>query len=78
MAHPLWQILLKEHSSLGEPHLSCGECFALLEFIVDAILVGQEIGEIQEMAGRHLALCPDCQKEFAEMLGTWEGAFKSE
>ena len=77
MSRPLWQLLLLTRDSKKSIHLTCEECFGLLEFDADLLTAGVSLDEIIPSVSHHLALCPECQTKFDAWLANPEGDAES-
>jgi hypothetical protein len=61
MVRPLWQLLLENPS-----HLTCDECFAVLEYYAD-MLVASDGAVLAEVLKR-LESCPECSPEHRKAI----------
>jgi len=68
MARPLWQLLMLLHDPESTIELSCVECFELLEYDADRLVVGQESDLIRPSVKKHLALCSSCRAQLDEWV----------
>ena len=67
MAHSLWQLLIQASNPEEELHLTCEECFMLLEYDAELLAAGAQLEQLQ-LAVRHLALCSECRQELSQRL----------
>jgi len=72
MTRPLWQLLLLAQNPKGDIHLTCEECFALLEYDADRLAAGAKPSEINRSVHRHLRLCTDCRTQLNELIDNLE------
>jgi hypothetical protein len=72
MAHSLWQLLIQTSNPEDGVHLTCDECFMLLEYDADLLAAGAQLEQIQSAVSQHLALCSECRQELSERLGKLE------
>jgi hypothetical protein len=61
MVRPLWQLLLENPS-----HLTCDECFAVLEYYADALAASD--GTVLAEVLKRLESCPECSPEHREAI----------
>jgi len=47
MAHSLWQLLIKAINPEEELHLTCEECFVLLEYDAELLAAGAQKEQLQ-------------------------------
>ena len=66
-SRPFWQTLVAADSSENIA-LTCGECFAILEYLAEAAAEGDDLQTLQKAAQRHLARCPDCRAHHLKRL----------
>ena len=69
---PLWQLLLLSRDSTKPVHLTCEECFVLLEYDTDLLAAGATFDEITPFVYDHLSICSECRKKFDGMLEKFE------
>lgn len=65
---PLWQILISVKERRNVDTLTCDECFAFLEHLVEEALSGAGENTIQTAIRQHLANCPDCHEHHLKRL----------
>lgn len=70
---PLWQLLLQTNVSMKAVHLTCEECFALLEYDAGLLAAGAVFDEIRSSVNYHLDLCEECHAKFDDWLEKLEG-----
>ena len=68
MSRSLWQLLIETRNIKDNIHLTCDECFMLLEYDADLLVAGSRFDELQPAIRNHLALCSECQVELADRL----------
>lgn len=68
MSRSLWQLLIQTRNLKDDMHLTCDECFMLLEYDSDLLVAGAHFDELQPAIRNHLALCSECQLELADRL----------
>lgn len=68
MSRSLWQLLIETRNLKDNIHLTCNECFMLLEYDADLLVAGAHFDELQTAIRNHLALCSECQVELADRL----------
>jgi len=68
MSRSLWQLLIQARNLKDDMHLTCDECFMLLEYDADLLVAGAHFDELQPAIRNHLALCSECQLELADRL----------
>ncbi len=68
MSRSLWQLLIETRNIKDDMHLTCDECFMLLEYDADLLVAGAHFDELQTAIRNHLALCSECQVELADRL----------
>ena len=68
MSRSLWQLLIETRNIKDGIHLTCDECFMLLEYDADLFVAGAHFDELQPAIRNHLALCSECQVELADRL----------
>ncbi len=68
MSRSLWQLLIETRNIKDDMHLTCYECFMLLEYDADLLVAGAHFDELQTAIRNHLALCSECQVELADRL----------
>ncbi len=68
MSRSLWQLLIQAPNLKDDIHLTCNECFTLLEYDADLLVAGAHFDELQPAIRNHLALCSECQVEMAARL----------
>lgn len=68
MSRPLWQLLIETRNLKDNMHLTCDECFMVLEYDADLLVAGAHFDELQTAIRNHLALCSECQVELADRL----------
>ena len=52
----------------GEREMSCDECFAELDRLVDLVAGGGDINALGPLVADHLRRCGDCYEEYAILL----------
>lgn len=52
----------------GEQELSCDECFAELDRLVDLVAGGGDINSLGSLVADHLRRCGDCYEEYTVLL----------
>ena len=52
----------------GEQEMSCDECFAELDRLVDLVAGGGDINALGALVADHLRRCADCYEEYAVLL----------
>jgi len=62
-SRPLWQLLILANDNKNSLHLSCNECFALLEYDADLLAAGADPDKLQAVIEQHLQLCSECRAE---------------
>jgi len=72
MASQLWELLIKVENDTSSDTLTCGECFAVIELLVEGIELGVSQERLARLARNHLARCPDCQEQIGERLSELE------
>ena len=65
---PLWKLLLQINSTKKVAHLTCEECFALLEYDAGILADGAILEEIRPSVLHHLSLCRECRTNFKDWL----------
>ena len=68
MSRSLWQLLIQMRALKDDMHLTCDECFMLLEYDSDLLVAGVHFDELETAIRNHLALCSECQVELADRL----------
>ena len=68
MSRSLWQLLIETRNIKDDMHLTCYECFMLLEYDADLLVAGAHFDELQTAIRNHVALCSECQIELAARL----------
>jgi len=68
VSRSLWQLLIETRNIKDNIHLTCDECFMLLEYDADLLVAGSRFDELQTTIRDHLALCSECQVELADRL----------
>jgi hypothetical protein len=68
MSSQLWEILIKIRRMKPDEKLSCLECFAVMELLVEGAELGIELPRLAEIAQKHLARCPDCREQIRAQL----------
>ena len=48
MSRSLWQLLIETRNIKDDIHLTCDECFILLEYDADLLVAGAHFDELQE------------------------------
>lgn len=71
---PLWKLLLLVNDSKKDIHLTCEECFALLEYDADRLAAGADPAEIGTSIRHHLVLCSSFNTQLDEWLENLEGS----
>jgi hypothetical protein len=61
MVRPLWQLLLEDPA-----HLSCDECFAVLEYYADVLAASD--GAVLSEVLKRLESCPECSLEYRQAI----------
>lgn len=61
MDRTLWELLLADPS-----HLSCDECFAVMEYYADLLAQGGEA--LLPVIRQHLRNCPSCETQHRQAL----------
>jgi hypothetical protein len=69
----LWELLLLARNPKIPVHITCAECFALLEHDADSLAAGVSIDEIRSSIHQHLSLCSECESQFGQWLERLEG-----
>jgi len=69
----LWQLLLLMRGAHVPIHLTCEECFALLEYDAEILANGAALDEIRPSVRRHLSFCPECRTKLDGWLEALEG-----
>ncbi len=70
----LWQLLLPTRKAGKPVHLTCEECFALLEYDAELLAGGAALDDIRAAVNHHLSLCPTCRTKFEKWLEELNGA----
>ena len=68
MSRSLWQLLIETRNIKDDMHLTCDECFMLLEYDADLLVAGAHFDELQTAIRNHVALCSECRIELAARL----------
>lgn len=68
MSRPLWKILLKLSQMPSEAHLTCDECYVILDYLADAAAHATTQDQLYQMARQHLARCPGCREQYLARL----------
>ena len=74
MTRSLWQLLLLTKKTKGDLHLTCEECFALLEYDADRLASGVKPSEIKRSIQSHLRQCTGCRTQLNEMIDNLENS----
>ncbi len=69
----LWELLLLARNTKIPIHLTCAECFALIEHDADLLAAGASVDELHSSIRHHLSLCSGCQSEFGQWLERLDG-----
>jgi hypothetical protein len=64
----LWELLLLARNPKIPIHITCAECFTLIEYDADLLAAGVSIDEIRSSIHHHLSLCSGCESEFGQWL----------
>lgn len=64
----LWELLVLTRNTKIPIHLTCTECFALLEHDADLLAVGVPVGKLRSSIHHHLSLCSGCESELDQLL----------
>ena len=72
-SRPLWQLLMLISNQEKYIHLTCDECFTLLEYDADQLAAGGDMDRLQSAAMHHMALCSKCRAEINNRLDRLEG-----
>ena len=73
---PLWQLLSLTRDSKKTVSLTCQECFALLEYDADLLVVGANPAEVRPIVSHHLVLCSSCKSQLEDWLEKLEADIK--
>jgi uncharacterized protein with PIN domain len=68
----LWQILITIKNDSTSTSLTCDECFAYMEHLVEEALVGVEEDALKAGIRQHMDHCPDCQNHHLQKLSEME------
>ena len=68
----LWQILITIKNNSTSTSLTCDECFAYMEHLVEEALVGVEEEDLKAGIRQHMEHCPDCQEHHLQRLSEIE------
>ena len=68
MSSQLWEILIKLRRMKPGEKLTCLECFAIMELLIEGAEVGIELPRLARIARKHLERCPDCREEIRAQL----------
>lgn len=68
MSSQLWEILIKLRRMKPGEKLTCLECFAVMDLLVEGAELGIELPRLARIARKHLARCPDCREEIRAQL----------
>ena len=68
MPRPLWQLLMIVNNPDEPVELSCGECFALLEYDAEQLIAGAKPEDLRPSVTQHLSLCSSCQSKMVGWL----------
>lgn len=68
----LWQILITIKNDSTSTSLTCDECFAYMEHLVEEALVGVEEEALKAGIRQHMDHCPDCQDHHLQKLSEME------
>jgi uncharacterized protein with PIN domain len=68
----LWQILITIKNDSTSTSLTCDECFAYMEHLVEEALVGVEEDALKAGIRQHMDHCPDCQDHHLQKLSEME------
>ncbi len=64
----LWRILFKAQAQ-SDAELTCDECFAILNYLVDQQAIGDSsLESVWRAVNQHLARCPDCREHYSHWL----------
>jgi hypothetical protein len=69
----LWELLLLAGNTKIPIHLTCAECFALLEHDADLLAAGVPLEKLHSSIRHHLSICSGCESEFGQWLERLEG-----
>lgn len=68
MSYQLWELLLRIRKIKSNEALTCSECFAVIDLLVEGVELGVELSQLEKMANRHLASCSHCQQQLDDRL----------
>ena len=63
----LWHVLLQA-SAPGAGHLSCDDCFVLMDYLSDMLASGYSPRTVLPLAEKYLEHCPDCHDVYVHDL----------
>jgi hypothetical protein len=68
MAFQLWELMIRLEVGKSMEELSCSECFALVEFLVEGAALGIDRSRLESIARDHLSQCSGCKEALLEQL----------
>jgi hypothetical protein len=69
MSSQLWELLVKFERREANDKLTCGECFAIMELLVEGAELGIDRKRLERLARRHLSNGSDCREQLWKRLG---------
>ena len=69
MSSQLWELLISLNQSGSKVKLTCTECFAVIELLIEGAELGIDLKRLEAIAREHLLHCPGCREQIAERLG---------
>ena len=63
----LWRVLLQATESRAD-HLSCDDCFVLMDYLSDLLAGGYAPRTVLPLAEKYLEHCPTCHDEYVQDL----------
>ncbi|WP_420645269.1 hypothetical protein [Candidatus Leptofilum sp.] len=77
---PLWRLLLDLKAAVPpQPPLTCAECFALLEYLAEALSAETAVDhqeQLQSAIQKHLTVCPNCRAAYEKRLAQMEQLYR--
>jgi hypothetical protein len=69
LMRPLWQLLVLFAQDDQSVTLECAECYAVLEFFNESVLMSSEDDTVPlQLVRNHVQHCPDCREHYQEQI----------